>query len=125
MVWRPQPETLPFVRYFHPPLNDHWVTSGRVGPGYAIEAPLGALFMVPNPGTHPLYGCAVGGDHFVSLVANCEGNTTLGVNGCIYDAAPGPTARLLYRCHTGADHFVSTDPGCEGHHVEASLGWVP
>ncbi len=128
----PQPNTLAFQRYLKSATGDHWVTTGTIaGAGYHFEKNLGYLYMTPQPGTVPLFGCwyqAV--DHFISPNSACEGQFVLGVNGWIYSSPPqGISTEALYRCErtnvpAGTDHFVSTDPNCEGFYTEMLLGYA-
>jgi hypothetical protein len=120
-MWRPDPNTLAFNRTYNSTTGDHWITTGYIAPGYYQESTLGYLYMAPQAGTQPLYGCQVGGDHFISVAADCEGQQILGENGWIYPSPPiGIPNQALYRClvRSGTDHFVSPDPGCEGQITE-------
>lgn len=128
-TWNPTPNTLAFKRYYNSSTRSHWVTTGYIASGYGLESTLGYLYMAPQTGTVPLYGCVAGGitgsDHFVSLDSACEGSFILGVNGWIYSSPPSGISNVaLYRCYTGVDHFVSTDPGCEGKTTESLLGYA-
>jgi hypothetical protein len=102
----------------------HWVTTGSVSSGYGLEATLGFL-VAGGSGTSPLYGCAAGADHFLSLDSGCEGQTVLGLEGWIYGSPPADVASVaIYRCRTSSDHFASADPHCEGQTTEALLGYA-
>jgi hypothetical protein len=104
--------------------TDNWARTGPRPAGYALGATLGFLAPAATPGTMPLYGCAAGPDHFLSVSSNCGGQTVLDTEGYIYASAPSTTASApLYSCVAGStsgeDNFVSTSPGCGG---AASLG---
>ncbi len=102
----------------------HWVTTGYIAPDYRLEHALGALFLLPKPGTAKLMSCLAGADHFLSRDARCEGQTPLGETGYVYDA-PRPGSHPLFRCLAGGrDHFVSTDAQCEGQATEGLLGYA-
>ncbi|EIZ86587.1 hypothetical protein WYO_0783 [Methylobacterium sp. GXF4] len=104
--------------------NGHWVTTGYFDPGYAFEANVGSLFLLPRPGTSKLMSCVAGSDHFLSRDPNCEGQTPLGQTGYVYDTRQTGTLPI-YRCNAGGhDHFVSTDARCEGHKIEGLLGYA-
>lgn len=133
----PLPSTKPFQRYNDPnnplPLGDHWVTTGAITlGGYSLEATMGYLYVAPQSGTVPLFGCLDGQDHFVSNLSTCEGQYMIGVNGWLYQSQPqGISTQPLYRCLRCAgqycayhDHFVSSQSNCEGQGTnEALLGY--
>lgn len=124
--WNPSPQTLPFRRSFNASLGDHWVTTGNVTSGYALESVMGHLYMTPRPGTYGLYGCQIGNDHFISTSSTCENQTILGINGYIYTSPPtGIATSPLYRCRAGSNHFVSGSSSCEGQTYESFLGYAP
>ena len=119
-VWNPYPSLLAFNRYYSSYYGDHWVTTGYYNSSYYyLEENLGYLYMAPPNGydTYAVYGCQIGGDHFVSPDPNCEGQQILGLNGYIFASSQngGIPNQALYECYTGTDHFVSTDPACEGY----------
>lgn len=128
----PQPDTLVFQRYLDSATGDHWVTTGDESlSGYHWEKSLGYLYMAPQSGTVPVFGCWYQYvDHFVSLDSACEGQLYMGVNGWIYSSPPqGISTEALYRCErtdvpAGTDHFVSTDPNCEGFYTEGLIGYA-
>jgi len=96
-----------------------------VAKGYSLEAVLG--FTLPEGGANrqALYECAIGGDHFLSLNAGCEGQRELGQAGYVYSSPPGTEDVIgVYRCVVGSEHFDSNDPGCEGQRTEARLGYL-
>jgi hypothetical protein len=122
--------SMAFNRYYSPGANLHWVTTGYIGLGYNLEGTLGYLYLTPQTGTQPLYGCQASGTYFISLGSNCEGYQVLGLNGYIYSSPPtGLSTRALYRClivvNNIVDHFVSTDINCEGWKDEGRLGYAP
>ncbi len=133
----PSPNAVPFQRYNDPsnppPLGDHWVTTGKITlTGYSFEATMGYLYIAPQPGTVPLFGCLYGQDHFVSNLSDCEGQYVLGVNGWLYQSPPqGISVQPAYRCLRCSgqycvyhDHFVSSQANCEGQGTnEALLGY--
>lgn len=109
--------------------SDNWATTGAVTPAYALESTLGFLAPNPTPGTAPLYGCASGPDHFLSLSSACEGQTMLDTEGYIYAAAPASGASSpVYSCLSAStsteDHFVSTSSACGGAISLGLLGYV-
>jgi hypothetical protein len=109
--------------------GDHWVTTGPVPAGYALESTLGFLSPVPAPGTAPLYGCLSGGDHFLSLSPSCGGQTVLSTEGWIYtsppsNAASSPVYLCLVASTTAEDHFASVLPNCEGQITVGLLGYA-
>lgn len=123
--WNPSPQTTPFKRYWNPTFGDHWVTTGNVKAGWNMESTLGHLPVSPKAGTQALYGCQAGNDRFVSLDANCENQTVLGVNGYIYTLPPAGIATTpLYRCFA-ANNFVSQYSSCEGSSFAGLLGYAP
>ena len=71
--------------------------------------------------------CSLGGNHLTSLYASCEGGTSAGIMGYIWETG-GNNRIPLYRCFvtnsTGIDHFVSVDSQCEGQQIEGLLGYV-
>lgn len=118
----PTADRAPLKRALGP--GGHWVTTGYIAPGYTLETALGALFLVPKPGTAKLMSCLAGADHFLSRDPNCEGRTPLGQTGYLYEA-PHPGSHPIYRCLAGGrDHFVSTDAKCEGQATEGLLGYA-
>jgi hypothetical protein len=108
-------------RAYNPATNTHWVTSGPIGPGWFHEFALGYLLKRSGGDRVALYGCLAGSaDHFLSLDAGCEGQTTQGQEGWVYTPGQGTP---VYRCLRPAiGHFASTDPGCEGTTTESQLG---
>jgi hypothetical protein len=133
--WSPSPSTLALKRYYSTTYQHHWVTTGWVGSGYAVESTLGYLQQAPVSGTRAIYSCqanvgaiTISADHFLSLDSACEGQTALGITGFAYTS--GASGRVaLYRCRvpTNGDHFVSTNAACEGQTVEnggAPLGYA-
>ncbi|MGL5930439.1 MAG: hypothetical protein ACRCY8_16020 [Dermatophilaceae bacterium] len=125
-VWQPTPTTKALSRYYDRSADLHQVTTGAARPGMSLEAPLGYLSQAPTDGTVPLYSCRSGSvDHFVSLRADCEGQTALGVNGYLHTSAPmGMSTAPIYRCRTAEGHLVSLQSDCEGLVVESTLGWI-
>ncbi|MFD5598561.1 hypothetical protein ACFWHR_00760 [Leucobacter sp. NPDC058333] len=124
--WTATPGTAALKRYYNKPQVRHQVTTGPATGGGVYEQTLGYLPQAPTGAAVPLYGCVFsGGDFFLSLNANCEGSSPLGINGYIYPSAPtGLATAPIYRCYTGQDHFVSRQANCEGVKVEATLGYL-
>src|SRR5262249_26455099 len=48
--------------------------------------------------SRPLYRCVRPGTHFQSNLATCEGSTTEGLLGYVYDSDPKDGARQILRC---------------------------
>lgn len=119
--WNPNPSTFALSRYAEYP-NGHWVTTGYVAPGYALESVLGYLLMTEAPNTNAIYSCQLsdGIHQMISLDSSCEGQKPLGVIGWIYQTPPSNTSVVaIYRCSVaGGDHFASLDPNCEGQTIE-------
>ena len=118
----------PLVRYYNPTTGDHWVTTRSAPSGYSLEAILGQIPEASIPGTHPLYDCALGGNHIASRFTGCEGGTGDGIMGFLWTDS-GPDRIPLYRCFVGLgngemDHFLSLDSGCEGATAEGVIGFI-
>lgn len=104
---------------------DHWDSTGAVAGGWSLEAVLGFVLAEGGPNRRPLYECAIGGDHFLSTDAGCEGQRELGLAGHVYGSPPGTEDVVgIYRCLVGSEHFTSNDPRCEGQRTEAQLGYL-
>ena len=119
-------EDLPYVRLRRSSHKSrgHWSSTRRAPVGFVEERSY-RLHHDPQPASHPLFECLVGGHTFLSPAASCEGQTPMGPVGYAWDG-PGDGRAELFRCAVaaGADHFVTTDPGCEGQTKEQSLGFV-
>ncbi len=86
--------------------------------------------------THPVYRCWYNDNnvvnHYLSFDARCEGGTTDGRVGYLYDTQKYNTA-LLYDCYrqtrydhrTYKDNFITSDPACEGQSFNKRLGYAP
>ncbi|MFI9385044.1 serine/threonine-protein kinase [Kutzneria sp. NPDC052558] len=99
--------------------------------GFTAEGPLGSVVAKSEPGTIKLYSCKMKttDDHFSSVdqTGNCEGQTSLGLLGYLYQAKPaGVASTALYRCNAGNSHFDSVIANCESPKVtkEGTLGYV-
>nr|WP_211304398.1 serine/threonine-protein kinase [Umezawaea tangerina] len=125
---KPPPESVQLLRYRNA-AGWHYSGTAKVAPpaGFAAEGGMGKLLANPDPGTKPLYSCALTGteDRMSSLSANCEGNAVYGLLGYVLDAKPADVPSLpLFRCNAGAHHFDSVTTDCEGQPVEFQYGWV-
>ena len=113
-------------RYVDPD-SFHRVEPGIVRSPFKYEGTLGYLLPAGGPGRRAIYGCDAGGrDQFLSTDRGCEGRTSLGAYGFVYETPPDnvPTV-AVHRCLVpGKDHFASTDPGCEGQRSEGRLGYL-
>lgn len=88
----------------------------------------GSFRVYTSPGTNriPLYRCLVGGDHFASLVSNCEGQRSEGLLGYISDVQG--EGQPIYRCTGHGNHRITTDrASCtdNGYNIEGTLGYTP
>jgi hypothetical protein len=99
--------------------------------GFKMEGALGSLVATPEPGTVKLYACKTKAtdDHFSSLdpTGKCEGQTTLGLLGYVYETKPaGVVTHPLYRCEAAGMHLESVEANCENPKVnnQGSLGFV-
>ncbi len=129
-----QQQTFEYVPYATPLVRslqiggngDHWVTSGSIPAGYNPESSLNASVLLQQlPGNHALYSCKVNWDQFVSLDANCEGQTKVGLIGYVYDTAqPNGLTSQIFRCTIVGEHFVSSQSNCEGFTTDFSLGYA-
>ncbi|HEX3975893.1 MAG TPA: hypothetical protein VHW96_06485 [Solirubrobacteraceae bacterium] len=109
--------------------SDNWATTGSVPTTYALQSTVGFLAPNPTPGTVPLYSCASGPDHFLSLDSACEGQTVLDTEGYLDTAAPttgasSPVYSCLSATASAEDHFVSTSSTCGGALSLGLLGYV-
>jgi hypothetical protein len=97
--------------------DDHFTSTGGVGPAYHFQANLGLLPNRPLAGTVPLYSCDANRDQFLSLAADCGGAKVLGAIGYVYvDEPAGIPARAIFRCRIAksGELSVSYDPECNG-----------
>lgn len=122
------PEAVQLLRYRNA-AGWHYSGTPNVAPpaGFTTEGGIGKLLANPDPGTKPLYSCALNGteDRMSSLSANCEGNTVYGLLGYVLAEKPADIPALpLFRCNTGTQHFDSVTTDCEGQTVEFQYGWV-
>jgi RHS repeat-associated protein len=120
-------DQLPFNRFISPTTGDHRAFSLPDLGGYRLEFTHGYIFKDNGTGLVPLYSCMVGGnDEMVSWNPTCEGQSTLGRLGYVYNPALSQPAGTVpvYRCLIGTDHFTSTTTNCEGQVVEFLLGYA-
>ena len=94
--------------------------------GARMDATLGYLCNSNTPGTHGLYRCHTGGgDYFVSIDSGCEGSSSDGLLGYIWNAASSTATVAIYRCHCGKFHMTSVSSSCEGAGtVEGTMGYA-
>ncbi|TQM81258.1 concanavalin A-like lectin/glucanase superfamily protein [Saccharothrix saharensis] len=98
-------------------------TTGPLREGYHLLSTLGTLVDPAHANTRPLYSCLFHDDVFTSLLADCEGQTVLGVIGAVYRVAPSNVPTIpIYRCAGAGDHFESRRSDCAGARVEGLLG---
>lgn len=100
--------------------------SSRPMPGFRTEA----IWNLPcdgTPNTHPLYECQSSGGSFLSPDRGCEGQTSLGLVGNIFDTQVDGSIPL-FRCYSQSldDHMVSPNANCEStlYKTESLLGYV-
>jgi spore germination protein YaaH len=119
-------------RYIYPGVG-HWVTAQVVPSAWTGRQPgwqefsLGSLSRTSATGLQALYGCAAGEKiHFLSLASNCEGQSSLGLEGYISKTSAGAYTSPVYRCRVSAnnDHFASQYSNCEGQIMESLLGYA-
>ena len=80
-----------------------------------MDATLGFLSSSSAAGTHALYRCHNGGDHFISLDAGCEGVASDGILGYIWNSASTLANAAIYRCILANGlHMTSVSSTCEG-----------
>jgi hypothetical protein len=85
---------------------------------------LGGAYTQQVAGTHPLYDCLTGTDHFTSTSSGCENRTMVALIGYVYDTAQSdPPTSPIYRCRTSTDHFDTYWSNCGGATVESVLGY--
>ena len=103
------------------------VPTGYHSDGYfgANYLQFGGMYTTQLAGTHALYDCRIGTDHFTSGLTTCEGQTMVGLIGYAYDSAPSnvPTGPV-YRCRTSSEHFDTVFSNCDGATFESILGYV-
>ena len=114
-------------RYVSSNMTDHWTTTSAAPSGYTFEVSQGKISANSITGTMPLLDCDLGGNHLASVYSSCEGGTSNGIMGYIWESA-GNNRIPIYRCYisnsSGTDHFLSVDAQCEGQVVEGLLGYV-
>ncbi|HWO67487.1 MAG TPA: protein kinase, partial [Umezawaea sp.] len=125
---KPPPDSVALQR-FRNAAGFHYSGTAKVTTpaGFTVEGGIGKLLANADPGTKPLYSCAIKNsqDRMSSLAANCEGQSVLGLLGYVLADKPADLPSLpLYRCNAGAHHFDSVTTGCEGQTVEFQYGWV-
>jgi len=125
---KPPPEAVALQR-FRNAAGFHYTGSAKVAPpaGFTVEGGIGKLLANADPGTKPLYSCAIKNsqDRMSSLASNCEGQTVYGLLGYVLAEKPADLPSLpLFRCVTGSQHFDSVTTDCEGQTVEFQYGWV-
>ncbi len=125
---QPPPESVALQR-FRNAAGFHYTGTAKVAPpaGFTVEGGIGKLLANADPGTKPLYSCAIKNsqDRMSSLSADCEGQSVHGLLGHVLAAKPADLPALpLFRCNAGSHHFDSVTTDCEGQSVEFQLGWV-
>ncbi|WP_239123908.1 S8 family peptidase [Rhizocola hellebori] len=121
----PPPVTVALGRYYGTN-GDHISSTTNPGGVYHLEGILGQVHTSAVAGTHALFQCRIGGDHFTSVTANCEGQVVIGLIGYAYNAPPSAPNRPVRRCvvRGNGEHFDSLDSNCEGQIVEGILGYL-
>lgn len=118
----------PLVRYHHPRVGEHFVTTTQTPPGYKREGSLGLLARTAEPGTVELISCLDGVDQFLSTDPTCGGKSGAKGIGWLWSEPPaGRASRPLYLCAlTGGtrpgQQFASASATCEGQTVRGLLG---
>lgn len=120
------PPTAPLGRYYSSVLREHISSTSHPGGTYVLEGVLGLVENGPVVGTHPIYRCRFGGDHFTSLLSSCEGQVVIGLIGFIYTSPPGVPNHAVRRCmvRRSLEHFHSFEVNCEGHINEGVIGYL-
>ena len=114
-------------RYISADMTDHWTTTATAPSGYTLEVQQGKVSANSIPDTMPIFDCVLNGNHLSSLYSSCEGGSSNGIMGYIWETG-GNNRIPLYRCilanSAGVDHFLSVDSQCEGQQVEGLFGYV-
>jgi hypothetical protein len=100
-------------RFYSAAQTDHFLTTSwaeGVNAGLIYETVAFKVYSSPQPNSHPLYRCRIGGDHFVSTASNCEGQVYEDLYGYVLSSASsGHSAVHRFYHFPQTDHLSTRD----------------